>query len=199
MKKITLALCSAIILSALVGCGNTDDNAENTTNPGGEQNEPTNIGQLNDQSHDPDDFTVEDRVTRDERQGSRNKTDGRGSFYFNNPQDVTDKDTFTEEEREAEEERAQRYERENPDQESENRLESMEQEVNAMDDIEESYVVVDDTRVIVGIQTKGDDVDQTIADIEARLQNEIGDKELIVTDDEDTFEHYREMREDHTP
>ncbi|QQK75546.1 YhcN/YlaJ family sporulation lipoprotein [Salicibibacter cibarius] len=182
MKKITLALCSAAILSGLVGCGNADNHNA------GEPNEAKNMEQVNDASHDQDDFTVEDRVTRDEHQGSRNKTDGRGSFYYNNPQDVTDKDTFTEEEREAEEERAQRYEREDRHQES------IEQIVNEMDDIEESYVVVDDTRVIVGIRTNGDDVDQTIVAIEERLQDDIGDKELIVTDDEDQFEQMRTGR-----
>ncbi|AXF57629.1 YhcN/YlaJ family sporulation lipoprotein [Salicibibacter kimchii] len=193
MKKITLALCTSIILSGLVACGNTDENNENAANPEGVSDGSINMDKVSHQTDERDDFTVDDRVKRDEDQGSRNKTDGRGTFWFNNPQDVTDKDTFTEEEREAEKERAQRYEQ--PDPVNDGTAESIEQAINAMDDVEESYVVVEGARVIVGIQTKGDDVDQVITDIEERLQDEIEDKELVVTDDKGSFEQMREMRE----
>ncbi|SDJ11693.1 YhcN/YlaJ family sporulation lipoprotein [Natribacillus halophilus] len=180
MKKITVATAVFFVVTASVaGCGTTDENA---ADPGRDPIDSADINQVNDQSreHDESEFTIDDRVERGERHGARNMRDGRGSFYYNNPQDVVDKDTYTAEERRANEERAHRYEVENGSQ-----SEDIAQEIETMDHVEDAQVFVDNHHVLVGVRTDTDEQGQPLEEIEKWLQAEMTDKEILVTDSEE--------------
>ncbi|MBB6449517.1 hypothetical protein HNR44_001466 [Geomicrobium halophilum] len=235
MKKMALSVTAfSIITAGLAGCGTADDNAAGPNGGNTGMNQVDNQQQAawdnerGDRGEGPitDMFTVDDRTDRGNQvnqqgqgDGTRNLNDGQGSFYYNNPRDVADGNMYTDQERDANFQRGDRYEtgnagnngnagmqndhgqlnanNQNDDNEAQELASKIEEEVNDMDNVDNSHVVVDDQHVVVGIQTNGDDTDDTIQHIEQEIEDEMdADKEVFVTDDEDNFEELGNIQND---